>query len=195
MRCLRKLFSVIYFLIFVASGLAVLSITWQTGLTAGELSWAISFLSTDISLQVLGSFIALLFIFTGIKAPMAMARKMNKKRVVAFQNPDGEVTISLQAIEDYVKDVAHKVPYIADIRSKVNLSKKGINILSDITISQVANIPEVTESIQEQVKRRLQNILGEEENIKVKMHVKKILNGSKGEEDLDPRQVPFREID
>lgn len=193
LRILNKIFSILYMLVFVLAGLMVLLFSW--GIVPVELcSDFLGKMSFDVLHQSIGSFIALFFILTGFLVPINVSRKLRNKRVVAFKNPDGEVTISLSAIEEYIKRVATNISEIENVRSKVAMGKRGININSDVTITSGANIPEITEIIQSQVRQRLQNMLGVEERINVKMHVRKI-GKSPADEDSEARQVPYRELD
>lgn len=195
MTFLRKLFSFFYMAVMVLAGLSLAFMVWGILPPETFLSFC-DFLGTDIALQVAASLVALIFILTGISAPAKVSRRLKKRRVVSFQNPDGEVTISLSAIEDYVRKVARGIGDIEEVRSKVGMSKKGINIISDVVIASGANIPEVTEAIQLQVKQRLQNMLGVEERINVKMHVRKIGKAGDGDDsDEESRRVPYREMD
>jgi len=139
-----------------------------------------------------------LFVVIGVSAPFRFAKKIRRNRVIAFQNPDGEVTVSLSAIEDYVRKVAKDIPGIDDIRSSVIINRKGINIISDVSISAGSNIPEVTENIQMMVKNKVQGMLGVEEKINIKMNIKKIMKGAQPEEipaqeEMEER-VPFRNM-
>ena len=130
--------------------------------------------------------------------PYRVGKKLNKNKTVSFQNPDGEVTVSLSAIEEYVKKIAKSINGIKDVKSDVNIKKKGININTEVSILSGVNIPEVTERIQMEVKNRVQSMLGVDENVNITMHVKKISKGV-GEESNeretrnDDVRVPFRE--
>ena len=142
-----------------------------------------------------------LFVIIGIAAPYRLEKKLKKSRIVAFQNPDGEVTVSLSAIEDYIRKTAKDIPGIKDVRSRVDINRRGIDIRTDVAISSGANIPEVTERIQTEVKNRVHGMLGVEKQINMKMHIKKISTRGAGpgkgavrEDSPDMMEVPYREI-
>lgn len=194
---LRKLCVFVYAVLMLVVGLLLLLAAtnvvsteqWTTALNAAKEN-----LYSQAALGVVGGLFALI----GVTAPFRVARRLNKNRIIAFQNPDGEVTISLSAIEDYVRKVAGSISAIKDIRSRVGAGRKGINIVCDAAIFSGANIPEVTEKMQTVLKNKLNEMIGVEEKINIKMNISKIAKGTEAEgieeaEAPHPR-APFRGI-
>lgn len=107
---------------------------------------------------------------------LAWAR-FQRQRTIAFANPDGEVTISLSAIEDFIRRAAKQIPDIRDLRSDVLATKKGIEITARVSLGSESHIPEVTEKIQGLIKQRVQEMLGVEDPVIVRIHVSKIVTG------------------
>ncbi len=101
---------------------------------------------------------------------------IQRERTIAFNTPDGQVVISLSAIENFVKKLADHLPEIKDLRSGVVASKKGVSISARVTLWSDANIPDVTEKIQGIIKNKVQDMLGIEEPITTKVHVAKIVS-------------------
>ncbi|GAF78637.1 unnamed protein product, partial [marine sediment metagenome] len=62
--------------------------------------------------------------------------------MMTFQNPDGEVTVSIPAIEDYVRKIANDMHDVKDVRAHVSVSKRGINVVTAVSINAGANIPD-----------------------------------------------------
>jgi len=123
--------------------------------------------------------------------------RMQREKTIAFDNPDGQVTVSLAAIEDFIKRLSASISEIRDLHSDVIAGKTGIEINTRISLWADANIPETTESIQTIIKNRIQEMLGIEEPIIVRVHVGKIVQKEKkrpkkkGKE--EPEEVaPFR---
>lgn len=103
--------------------------------------------------------------------------KMQKQKTIAFDNPDGQVTISLQAIEDLIRRSTREIPEVKEIRSNVLARKGKIMVSARATLWSEARIPEVTEKIQTLIRGRIQEMLaGIEEPVSVKMHVSKIVH-------------------
>ncbi len=151
----------------------------------------------DIRL-IIGGMGLLLFIASIFIAQITLG-KMQREKTIAFDNPDGRVTVSLSAIEDFVKRLSSSMTEIKDLRSNVIAGKKGIEIITRISLWADANIPQTTESIQAIIKNRIQEILGIEEPIVVRIHVGKIVQKEKRclkrkekEESEERPTTPFR---
>jgi len=124
--------------------------------------------------------------------------KMQREKTIAFDNPNGQVTVSLAAIEDFIKRLSSGMAEIKDLRSNVIAAKNGIEINTRVSLWAEANIPETTESIQAIIKNRIQEMLGIEEPIVVKVHVGKIIPKEKKrlkkkeKEEIQEKPAPFR---
>lgn len=197
MNFLKKIIMLVYMLLTLAAGALFLFIALKAYLPTGWAS-AVDALSENTSYQIALGAIGAIFLAIGLTVPKRLAGKFKRDRVIAFQNPDGEVTVSLSAIEDYIRKIAKNIPSIKDIRPRVDIGKKGIEIITDVSISPAANIPEITERIQAEVKNKVHGMLGVEEKINMQMNIKKIARGQgEAEAPLEApaaEQVPYREL-
>ena len=101
--------------------------------------------------------------------------KLQRQKIIAFENPDGQVTVSLSAIEDFIRRSTKELPEVKELRSDVIAGKGRILVRARVTLWSEAHIPEVTERVQSLVKTRVQEMLsGIEEPVVVKVHVAKI---------------------
>ena len=197
MNFIKKLGLFIYMILMVATGaimallsVRVLSVDAMTGILQGVYD--------SVNLQIALGVVGAIFIIIGIIVPYRLCKKMGKSKLITFQNPDGEVTVSLSAIEGYVRKVAKDIAGIEDIKSNVKVTKKGINVISYVSIAAGTNIPEATESIQVTVKSKVQDMLGVEDPINVTMHITKITKDAKYEgagATEEDSTVPFREME
>ena len=124
-----------------------------------------------------------------------------KGGTIAFDNPSGRVNISLMAIEDLIKRVIIQTPEVREVKSKISVSKKGLQIKTTLILRAEGSIPEVTSRVQELIKKKVQEAIGLDEPIDVSIFVGKILTDKGGEkrqpkkekEPKDPEQnVPFQ---
>ena len=157
------------------------------------ISLALNLFSSDKLINIINSVytqpdIKLILVVTGgafILAGLLLAHfnlgGMQMEKTIAFENPEGQVTVSLSAIEDFIKKSVRHLPEVKELRSNVTASKKGINIICRATIFADSNIPQTTERIQSIVKSRVQEMLGVAETINIKIHVTKISSTGKGE--------------
>jgi uncharacterized alkaline shock family protein YloU len=104
------------------------------------------------------------FVWSGVAA----------EKNIAFKTEYGEVLVSLSAIEDYVRKIMRDDPDIRDLRSKVTARKRGLVISLKAAILSEINIPSITEKIQSELRRKVQEMLGMEEPVMVKVFITKI---------------------
>ncbi|NQT32256.1 MAG: alkaline shock response membrane anchor protein AmaP [Candidatus Omnitrophica bacterium] len=198
MNFFRRIGILIYMLMMLGAGAVVLVLSLNI-ISAENLSQWVGLINENMYSQAAAVALGGLFLLIGVISPFRMSSGLKSKRMVSFQNPDGEVTVSLSAIEDYIRKISRSIPGIKDVRSHVNMTKKGIDITADVSVTEGANIPEITERIQVEVKNRVHSMIGVEENINMSMHVRRIVKGGRvteapvGEELPEAAQVPFRE--
>lgn len=187
MRFLKSLGAIIGALIFMLIG-GVLIILALNLVSPEELTRAINYVYTDQNVKLALLIPGAIFILTGLLSVNANMSKMQTAKTIAFENPEGQVTVSLSAIEDYVKKSVRQLSEVKEMRSSVSASKRGINITCRATIFADSNIPEITERIQSIVKSRVHDMLGVEETINIKVHVTKISSRGKKEQQAHPKE-------
>lgn len=128
--------------------------------------------NTRLALGITG---VLLVLISAMVIQITMGN-IQREKTIAFENPDGQVTISLTAIEDFIKRALKQLPEVKELRPSVKAGKKGIKIINRVTLYSDINIPETTERIQNIVKSRVQDMLGVEEPINIRVHVVKIVH-------------------
>ena len=101
--------------------------------------------------------------------------RIQKQRTIAFENADGPVTVSLSAIEDFIRRLTIRLPEVKELKPDVLARKKQINIFLRATLWSDANIPQASERIQSLVRGRVHTMLGIEEPITVSLHIRKIV--------------------
>lgn len=98
------------------------------------------------------------------------------KREISFGNPLGEVKISLGAISEFVKKLGDQIEEVKEIKPRVVIGRKGLEICNKITLFSDSSIPEVSDRVQTVVKRYIQDVLGIQEVNEVKVFVEKIIS-------------------
>jgi Protein of unknown function (DUF322). len=136
-----------------------------------------------------------LLIFISLMVIQVTVGIIRKEKTIAFDNPDGQVTISLTAIEDFIKRAMKNLSEIKEARPTVRASKKGIVIVNKVVLFSDVNIPETTEKIQNIVKSRVQEMLGVDETVEIQVNVTKIVHKEDRSKDVkkdDPKVPPYR---
>jgi len=137
----------------------------------------------------------LLLILISFSFAQLIIGKYQREKTIAFTTSTGEVTIALSAIEDLIKRLAGFTPEIKELRPDVIATKKGIIVDLRIILKSEANIPDLTARLQEITRSKIQEVLGVEEQIIIKIHVAKIATSEekkkKDSAKVDEPSIPF----
>lgn len=123
--------------------------------------------------------------------------KFQREKTIAFATSSGQVTISLSAVEDLIRRLAGIIPEVKELRPNVVANKKGIIVEMRVVLRSEANIPDLTERLQEITRSKIQEVLGLEEQIIIRIHVAKISHDErdgrkkKDSEKDDYSTIPF----
>ena len=122
--------------------------------------------------------------------------RLQREKTIAFTTSSGEVTIALSAVEDLIKRLAGVIPEIKELRPDVIATKKGIVVDIRVVLRSEANIPDLTSRLQEITRSKIQEILGLEEQIIIKIHVVKIISAQdtdrkRKESEKEEPTIPF----
>ncbi|MDP2922754.1 MAG: alkaline shock response membrane anchor protein AmaP [Candidatus Omnitrophota bacterium] len=115
-----------------------------------------------------------------------------RERSVVYESTYGRVSITLFAIEDMIRNMLESKKELTHVRVKVVPGKKAVEVIVRGNLKSEINLPEFTKEVQEGTKDKVQNLLGEEKEIKVKIEIKKmVFDGKKNIKEVEP-EVPFR---
>jgi hypothetical protein len=109
------------------------------------------------------------------------------ERTVVFHNPLGEVMVSLSALEDLGRLARADVPGVKDLKLRVLAHRRGLKATAKVVLFADANLPGTTEAVQEAVRRRLQDVVGDGQDIRPRVMVSKVVFRDLGEEGEDLR--------
>jgi len=201
MKILKSLVTIVHIFLFLGLGAALIVLAFGL-VSADEIMNVINNIYADPNLRLALGVTGGMLVLIGLIITNLNFGKFQMEKTIAFENPEGQVTVSLSAIEDFIKKSVHHLPEVQELRSNVTASKKGINVICKATILADTNIPETTERIQNIVKAKVQDMLGLEETINIKINVAKISSKTKGEParkireyDDASRRMPFGETE
>lgn len=122
--------------------------------------------------------------------------RFQREKTIAFATSSGEVTIALSAVEDLIRRLSGVIPEIKELRPDVTARKQGIVVELRVVLKSEANIPELTSRLQDMVRSKIQEVLGVEEQIIIKIHVVKIISveergKNKRENEKQEPAIPF----
>ena len=118
----------------------------------------------------------LLLILISFSFAQLILGRFQREKTIAFTTSSGEVTIALSAVEDLIRKLGTVMPEIKELRPDVIATKKGIIVDLRVVLRSEANIPELTARLQDITRSKIQEVLGVEEQIIIKIHVIKIIS-------------------
>lgn len=194
MRATNILAVIFYTLIFSLIGGVLIGFSLHLILVT-DLVNILEYIYNTYNLRIAIGVAGLLLIFIGLGLAQLILGRIQREKTIAFTTPSGQVTISLVAIEDFIKRLTHHIPEVKELKSDVTASKKGIEVYARVALWSNMNIPETTEKIQEIIRRRIQEMLGIEEALTIKVHVAKIITKEEAEKEkrkTEEPEIPFR---
>ena len=198
MRYIKNLGIMAHTFVLILIGVTLILLSLNL-FSSQDIASVIDSMYADANIKMSVGIVGAIFVLAGLLMAHLNLGRMQMEKTIAFENPEGQVTVSLSAIEDFIKKSVHHLPEVKELKSSVTASKKGINIVCRATIYADSNIPEITERIQNIVKAKVHDMLGVEETINIKINVIKISLSGKGEpkksgkgyNEESSRRIPF----
>ena len=157
-------FLIIFFVFFVDSSVVQ------------RISYYLEVLASEPNLRVLVGLTGLLFVLLSFIFAQIISGARQKERTIAFDNTSGRVSISLIAMEDMVKRLMLRESEVKESRPNIIATKKGLDIEARLVLRADVNIPELTARLQDTIKEKIQDMIGIEETVTVRIHVVKLIS-------------------
>ena len=185
------------FIIFIGLALILLVGALQFNIIAAQdIVNLLIALQESFSAKVAIGLTGILLIIISFSFAQLILNRFQREKTIAFNTSSGEVTVALSAVEDIIKRLSGVIPEIRELRPDVIATKKGILVDLRVVLRSEANIPEMTARLQDITKSRIQEVLGLEEPIFIKIHIAKIApaeerDRKKREIGKDEPNIPF----
>lgn len=195
MRAFTVLGIYFYAGVLILIGLALIVFSFNI-LQPTDINNLIIYLQSSINSRVALGLSGFLVILISFSFAQLILGRFQRERTIAFTTSSGEVTVALSAVEDLIKRLTGVIPEIRELRPDVIATKKGILVDLRVVLRSEANIPELTERLQDITKARIQEVLGIEERIVIKIHIVKIVSVDEKERkrkdmEKDEPTIPF----
>ncbi|MDD5255402.1 MAG: alkaline shock response membrane anchor protein AmaP [Candidatus Omnitrophica bacterium] len=168
-------FGILFYTVIVTLMGATLIILSLNILQINDITDILSYAQFGTNSRIIVGLAGALLILISFSFAQLILGRFQREKTIAFNTPSGEVTIALTAVEDLIKRLGGVIPEIKELRPDVIASKKGIIVDIRVILRSEANIPELTGRLQDITKSKIQEVLGLEEQIIVKIHVVKII--------------------
>lgn len=196
MRLFTVLGIIFYAAITIAIGIALIAFSLNL-LQPQNINDFISYIHVYPNSKIIVGLLGLLFILISFSFAQLILGRFQREKTIAFTTSSGQVTIALSAVEDLIRRISHLLPEIKELRPDVIATKKGIMVDLRVVLKSESNIPELTARLQDITRTKIQEVLGIEEEIVIKIHVAKIISAEEKEkkrketERLEEPTVPF----
>ncbi len=119
-------------------------------------------------------------------------KKFQAEKTIGYSTNEGQVIISLGAIEDFIRRLTQQLPDVKELRSDVFVTRRGIEIESRVILWSTSNIPNITERIQSVIQGQVQELLsGIDRPVLVNVHVTKIAQRDQEKSKKSRQEIPF----
>jgi len=195
MRFFNVLGILFYTIILIIIGLVLIILSFNL-LQPEVLSNLLMYLESNMNSRIIVGLSGFLLILVSFSFAQLILGRFQREKIIAFTTSSGEVTIALSAVEDIIKRVAIIIPEIRELRPDVIATKKGIIADLKVTLKSEANIPDLTSRLQEITRSKIQEVLGIEEQIIIRIHISKIISSEEKERkrkeiDKEEPTIPF----
>jgi len=174
MRFFTNLGILFYAVILILVGLALIVFSLNL-LPPQDLSSLLAYAGNSLNSRIIIGLSGALLMLISLSFAQLILGRFQREKTIAFTTSSGEVTIALTAVEDLIRRLTGIMPEIKELRPDVIATKKGIMVDLRVVLRSEANIPELTARLQEITKAKIQEVLGIEEQIIIKIHVAKII--------------------
>ena len=154
-------------------------------------------MTTDPNNILICGLFGILIILTCLWLIHSVLVKSRKDKSITFDAADGKVSITFFALEDMLKKLLEERTEISHTKPKVIVKKKELLVNVKTNLAEEVNLLEFTNEVQGKIKEKLENLLGEDKNIKINIEIRKMrFKGGANREDIEEEEeepeVPFR---
>jgi len=178
MKFFTVLGTIFYAAMIIVIGFALIAFALNLFVPA-DINNLLTFAQSSNNSRIVIGLSGLLLILISFSFAQAILGKIQRERTIAFATSSGQVTISLSAVEDLIRRLAEIIPEVKELRPYVVANKKGIVVEMRVVLRSEANIPDLTSRLQDITKSRIQEVLGVDEQIIIRIHVAKIVHDDK----------------
>lgn len=184
----------ILFYLAIICFVGVLAIAFaNNAVSMGDVVYYLISAQASPNLSIAITAISALVVFLSFLFARILLGGQQKERTIAFENPSGRVSITLNALEDMVRRAILDISEVKEIKPSMIATKKGIEVTCRLVLKSDGNIPDMTLKIQDLIKGQLQDVLGIEENVVVLIHITKIIaqaDKNKAAKVVEPEEKP-----
>lgn len=101
--------------------------------------------------------------------------RRQKARYISFDSGNGSVSISVNAVRDFIRKLGDEFGAVVGIDPKIRTEKEAISVDLDVKVQTGARIPELSQRLQERIREGMQDSLGIVEVKEIKVRIQEIV--------------------
>ncbi len=169
MKVIRRVVRVLVLVVLLSAGIGLLAVAlspqrWSDVQAMGRDAWVL----------IGGGLLV-----TGVIFALSEYRTRKRERFLSFDNDGGAVSISTEAMVDYITKLTTEFPSVVRMRPHVRPRRGGVDLLVDVRVKAGSQVHEVCELLQQRVRERVVEGLGISEVRRVEVSVKDIVSEHK----------------
>lgn len=186
-----KIIVFVYTLIFAIVGVCLIFISLHME-GRYDLSIILEPLMNFTNLHLVIGLSGVLLILVTLSLANFSFKKFQTEKTIGYATNEGQVIISLGAIEDFIRRLTQQLPDVKELRSDVFVTRRGIEIESRVILWSTSNIPNITERVQSVIQGQVQKLLsGIDKPVLVNVHVTKIAQRDQEKNKKPKQEIPF----
>jgi uncharacterized alkaline shock family protein YloU len=163
-----------YLVIVTVAGLKLILFALQVFPLKEMISWVETLYQDEQARWLLGG-VGLGLLCLNYMFMRTIVGEETRGKTIAFDNPSGRVTVSLSAMEDLVRRLVSREPEVKEVRATITARKRRLEADVRVVLNADSNIPDLTQGLQDMIRNKIQDTIGPEETVVVRMHVTKIV--------------------
>ncbi|MCM8795952.1 MAG: alkaline shock response membrane anchor protein AmaP [Candidatus Omnitrophica bacterium] len=195
MRVFTVLGILFYALVLILIGIILIIFSLNL-LQPQDISNLLVYVQYNLQSRIITGLCGILLILISFSFAQLILGRFQREKTIAFTTPSGEVSVALSAVEDLIRRLTGLFSEIKELRPDVIATKKGILVDLRVVLKSESNIPELTSRLQEITRARIQEVLGLEEQITIRIYIAKIISeeekAKKRKESEGEPPIPFR---
>jgi uncharacterized alkaline shock family protein YloU len=150
----------------------------------------VKYLPTEANYRAIIGLVGVAIIVISLSILQIVLGSFQQEKAIAYENPNGQVTVSLSAIEDLITRMAKDFDEVRDLKPYAKISKEGVQITCKAVLFEQKSVPKIAEKIQDAIRNEIQSMLAMEEELSVKIHVVKFASKEKKKKKKQQEEKP-----
>ncbi|MFA6174411.1 MAG: alkaline shock response membrane anchor protein AmaP [Kiritimatiellales bacterium] len=101
--------------------------------------------------------------------------RRQKVRYISFDSGNGSVSISINAVRDFIRKLGDEFGAVVGIDPKIRAEKEAVSVDLDVKVQTGARIPELSQMLQNRIREGMQDSLGIVEVKEIKVRIQEIV--------------------